>query len=385
MTDRIYLSSPDVTELEEAALVRALRSGWVAPLGPEVDAFEAELAAFTGRSHAVALSSGSAALHLGLLQLGAGPGRVVLTSSMTFAATANAITYTGATPVFVDSDETGNIDPALLTDAAADQRRAGADIAAIVPVDLIGKVADHDAVGSIGDEYDVPVLVDAAESLGACRNGRVAGQDGLASIVSFNGNKIMTTSGGGALLCDDPDMAARTRYLATQARQPVVHYEHVDVGYNYRMSNLLAAVGRAQLERLPSMMERRRAWRRRYAELFATVDGVTLFGGDDGRDASAGGDHDNFWLTSIVVDPDAAGWTAEDLRAHLAETDIEARPLWKPMHLQPVFAGCPSYANGTSERFFRTGLSLPSGSALGDEQFGRVLDHISAFLERHTS
>lgn len=383
MTDRIYLSSPDVTQAEEDAVVRAMRSGWVAPLGPEVDAFEAELAAFTGRSCAVALSSGSAALHLGLLQLGAGPGTVVLTSSMTFAATANAITYTGATPVFVDSDETGNVDPALLAEALDDQVRRGADVAAVVPVDLIGKVADHRSIAEAAARHDVPVLVDAAESLGATREGRRAGQDGVASIVSFNGNKIMTTSGGGALLCDDPDMAARTRYLATQARQPVVHYEHVDIGYNYRMSNLLAAVGRAQLERLPSMLERRREWRRRYARLFAGVAGVSVFGGEDGRDAAPGGDHDNFWLTSIVVDPDVAGWHADDLRAHLAAVDIEARPLWKPMHLQPVFAHTPAYVTGVSERLFRTGLSLPSGSALSDEQFTTVEDSIEQFIKEH--
>lgn len=386
MSERIYLSSPDVTQAEEDALVRAVRSGWVAPLGPEVDAFEAELAAFTGRSCAVALSSGSAALHLGLLQLGAGPDTVVLTSSMTFAATANAITYTGATPVFVDSDESGNMSPELLERALDDQRRGGADVAAVVPVDLIGKVADHRVIGEVAARHGVPVLVDAAESLGATREGRRAGQDGIASIVSFNGNKIMTTSGGGALLCDDPDMAARTRYLATQARQPVVHYEHVDIGFNYRMSNLLAALGRAQLERLPAMLERRRAWRRRYAEIVAGVDGVSIFGAaDDGRDAAEGEDHDNFWLTSVVVDPDVAGWSADDLRAHLATDDIEARPLWKPMHLQPVFAGCPAYVDGTSERLFRTGLSLPSGSALTDEQFDRVQHHLLTFLEGKSS
>jgi dTDP-4-amino-4,6-dideoxygalactose transaminase len=381
VTERIHLSSPDVTQQEEDALVRAIRSGWVAPLGPEVDAFEAELAAVTGRSCAVALSSGSAALHLGLLQLGVGPGTVVLTSTMTFAATANAITYTGATPVFVDSDESGNVDPQLLAEALEDQRRRGRDVSAVVPVDLIGKVADHAAIAEIADLAGLPVLVDAAESLGARRAGRPAGQDGRASIVSFNGNKIMTTSGGGALLCDDPDMAARTRYLATQARQPVPHYEHVDVGYNYRMSNLLAALGRAQLQRLSEMLERRRAWRLRYAELFEPVTGVSLFGGDDGRTAPADGDHDNFWLTSVLVDPRVAGWTSDDLREHLAARDIEARPLWKPMHLQPVFSHCAAYVNGRSERFFATGLSLPSGSALTDEQFARVEGAIRSFLE----
>mgnify|MGYP005990485993 CR=1 FL=1 len=380
MTDRTYLSSPDVTQAEEDALVRALRSGWVAPLGPEVDAFEAELAEATGRSLAVALSSGTAALHLGLLHLGVGPGDVVVTSSMTFAATANAITYTGATPVFVDSDETGNLDPALVEKAIDDQRGSGERVAAVVPVDLLGKVADHARVGEVAARHGVPVLVDAAESLGARRDGRPAGADGIASIVSFNGNKIITTSGGGALLCDDPDMAERIRYLATQARQPVAHYEHVDIGYNYRLSNLLAAVGRAQLARLPQMLERRRAWRRRYRELVEAVEGLTVFGGADGVDAPAGDDHDNFWLTSVLVDEAVTGWSTDDLRQHLAAADIEARPLWKPMHLQPVFAGRPAYTNGTSERLFRTGLSLPSGSALTDDQFDRVVEHVEAFL-----
>lgn len=380
MTDRIYLSSPDVTQAEEDALVRALRSGWVAPLGPEVDAFEAELAEATGRSLAVALSSGTAALHLGLLHLGVGPGDVVVTSSMTFAATANAITYTGATPVFVDSDETGNLDPALVEKAIDDQRASGERVAAVVPVDLLGKVADHARVGEVAARHGVPVLVDAAESLGARRDGRPAGADGIASIVSFNGNKIITTSGGGALLCDDPDMAERTRYLATQARQPVTHYEHVDIGYNYRLSNLLAAVGRAQLARLPQMLERRRGWRRRYRELVEPVDGLTVFGGADGVDSAAGEDHDNFWLTSVVIDEGVTGWSADDLRQHLAAADIEARPLWKPMHLQPVFGDRPAYTNGTSERLFRTGLSLPSGSALTDDQFTQVHDTIAEFL-----
>lgn len=381
MTTRIYLSSPDVTDREELALVEAMRSGWIAPLGPEVDAFEAELAAFTGRTQAVALSSGTAALHLALLGVGVDRGSVVLTSTMTFAATANAITYTGATPVFVDSDESGNVDPELLEKALADQLARGARVAAIVPVDLIGKVADHESIGALADHFGVPLLVDAAESLGAMRNGRPAGQDGLASIVSFNGNKIMTTSGGGALLCDDPDFAQRARYLATQARQPVVHYEHTDIGFNYRMSNLLAALGRAQLARLPEMLDRRRHWRRRYRSLFDGVAGVTVFGGADGSDDGEHATRDNFWLTSVLVDTDQAGWAAEDLRAFLADRDIEARPLWKPMHLQPVYAEAPAYTNGVSERLFRTGLSLPSGSALSDDQFHRVEDAILQFLK----
>ena len=384
MSGRIYLSAPDVTQREEQALVSALRSGWVAPLGPEVDAFEAELARFTGREHAVALASGTAALHLALLGVGVAPGSVVVTSSMTFAATANAITYTGATPVFVDSDSSGNVDPELVERAITDQRDRGALVSAVLPVDLIGKIADHGAIAEIAGRHGVPHLVDAAESLGAFRAGRPAGRDGVASIVSFNGNKIMTTSGGGALLCDDADFAERARYLSAQARRPEVHYEHTETGYNYRMSNLLAALGRAQLERLPSMLERRLDWRRRYRDLFAGVKGVTMFGGDDGSDGD-GATVDNFWLTSVLVDSEAAGWRSDDLRLHLAAADIEARPLWKPMHLQPVFASAPAYANGTSERFFRTGLSLPSGSALSDDQFDRVATTIDQFIQKESA
>ncbi|MBB1494633.1 aminotransferase class I/II-fold pyridoxal phosphate-dependent enzyme [Propioniciclava sp. MC1595] len=361
---RIHLSSPDVGPEEEAALVRAIRGGWVAPLGPEVDAFEAELAAISDRAHCVALSSGTAALHLGLLVLGVGPGDLVLTSTMTFAATANAITYTGAEPVFVDCDETGNMDPHLLGQAFQDLERQGRTVAAVVPVDLLGKVVDHDRIDAIAAAHGVPVLSDAAESLGATHAGRPAPSYGVAAAVSFNGNKIMTTSGGGALLTDDAAFAARVRYLATQARQPVVHYEHTDIGYNYRLSNLLAALGRAQLGRLDAMIARRRELRAHYVDLFASVPGVTVFG-----EPSA---DDNCWLSSILVDPDVARFTAEDVRLALLEDDIEARPLWKPMHLQPVFAGARAFVNGTSQRLFETGLSLPSGSVLTDAEVARV-------------
>ncbi|MCT2066260.1 DegT/DnrJ/EryC1/StrS family aminotransferase [Micrococcus luteus] len=379
MTDRIFLSSPDVTQAEEDALVRAFRSNWIAPLGPEVDAFESELADYTGRAHAVALASGTAALHLGLLNLGVGPGDLVPTSSLTFAATANAITYTGAEPVFLDADESGNMNPALLEQALTTLRGEGHEIKAVVPVDLLGKTADHAAIGRIAADHGAVVLSDAAESLGATRDGKQSAAYGVAAAVSFNGNKIMTTSGGGALLTDDEEMAARTRYLATQARQPVVHYEHTDIGYNYRLSNILAALGRAQLDRLEEMIERRRALRIRYRELFAAVPGVEMFGEPSGVDG--GPTRDNFWLSSILVDPDTAGFTAEDLRVHLAGQDIEARPLWKPMHLQPVFAGRRAFTDGTGERLFTTGLSLPSGSVLDESSIGRVVESITSFLE----
>jgi dTDP-4-amino-4,6-dideoxygalactose transaminase len=380
---RVYLSSPDVTTAEEAALVRAIRSGWIAPLGPEVDAFEEELAAYSGRGHAVALSSGTAALHLGLLTLGIGPGDLVLTSSLTFAATANAIVYTGAEPVFVDSDDTGNMDPELLGDAFADLASQGLEVRAVVPVDVLGKVADHERIDALAADHGVPVLSDAAEALGAVQAGRPAASYGVAAALSFTGNKIMTTSGGGALVTDDEELARHVRYLSTQARQPVVHYEHTDIGYNYRMSNILAALGRAQLERLPEMMERRREHRLAYGRLFAEVAGVTLFGEPSGAaEGPTATTHDNWWLTSILVDPAEAGFTADDLRAALAEADIESRPLWKPMHLQPVFADRRAYVNGTSEHLFHNGLSLPSGSALTEDDERRIHGCVRRFLRR---
>ena len=378
MAERIYLSSPDVTTAEETAVVRAIRGGWIAPLGPEVDAFEAELAAYSGRQHAVALSSGTAALHLAILALGVGPGDVVLTSTMTFAATANAVVYAGARPVFVDSDMTGNMSPDLLEAAFALMAREGHRVAAVLPVHVLGKVAEHDRIDAIAAAHDVPVLSDAAESFGAVRNGRPAASYGRAAAVCFNGNKIMTTSGGGAVLTDDADLAARVRYLATQARQPVVHYEHTDIGYNYRLSNLLAAIGRVQLERLDAMIERRRRNRLFYRDLFADVPGVSLFGEPSGL--AGGATRDNFWLTSVLVDPHRAGFTTEHLRLALDEQNIEARPLWKPMHLQPVFGGATAIVDGTAERLFQQGLGLPSGSVLTDSQLDRVAEAVQAFV-----
>ncbi|TFD80577.1 DegT/DnrJ/EryC1/StrS family aminotransferase [Cryobacterium fucosi] len=372
MSERIYMSSPDVGDLEEQFMVAAIRSGWIAPLGPDVNAFESEMAERLGVEHAVALSSGTAALHLGLLGLGVGPGDVVLTSTMTFAATANAIVYSGAEPYFIDCElETGNMDPALLRQALEQLVRDGENVAAIVPVDLLGKAVNYTEICAIADEYGIPVLADAAESLGASHNGRAAGSYGRASILSFNGNKIMTTSGGGMLLTDDAALAAHTRYLATQARQPVMHYEHTDIGYNYRLSNLLAALGRAQLSRLDGMIARRREMRERYRELFADVDGIEIFGG-------AADDGDNCWLTSIVIDSRTTGWSPADLSADLLHDNIESRPLWKPMHMQPVFSAARAATNGNSQRLFETGLTLPSGSALGASEIERVLTSLGA-------
>jgi dTDP-4-amino-4,6-dideoxygalactose transaminase len=371
---RIHLSSPDVGELEEQYVVAAMRSGWIAPLGPDVAAFEDELAARVGVDHAVALSSGTAALHLALLGLGARQGDVVVTSTMTFAATANSIVYTGAEPFFVDCDpETGNMDPGLLRQALRRLNRDRERVVAIVPVDLFGKAVDYTEICAIAEEEMLPVVADAAESVGAAHRGRPVGSFGRASVFSFNGNKIMTTSGGGMLVTNDSRLAERTRYLATQARQPVAHYEHQDIGYNYRLSNLLAALGRAQLTRLDEMIGRRRAIRAMYRELFAEAPGVTLLGG-------SADEEDNCWLTSIVVDERVTGWSAAELSAALSQADIESRPLWKPMHLQPVFRGARALLNGTSDRLFRTGLTLPSGSALTPAQTGRIASAIDDFL-----
>jgi dTDP-4-amino-4,6-dideoxygalactose transaminase len=373
VTTPILLSSPDVGPVEEAYLIAAFRSGWIAPLGPDVDAFEAELAERTGVQHAVALSSGTAALHVALVAWGIGPGDVVITSTFTFAATANAIAYTGAEPYFVDSDPvTGNMDPELLELALVELEAAGDNVAAIIPVDLLGKAADYDAITAIAQRHGIRLLPDAAESLGATYHGRPTGSFGEASVFSFNGNKIMTTSGGGMLMTDDAALAKRVRYLATQARQPVPHYEHTEIGYNYRLSNLLAALGRAQLTRLDEMLARRRQIRAGYRDLVAGMPGVTVFSGPDDHE-------DNVWLTAITVDDAETGWTASELGDHLAAEQIESRPMWKPMHLQPVFAGARALVTGTSEHIFRHSLTLPSGSVLSDDSRERVLDSIRRF------
>lgn len=373
---RIHLSSPDVTDLEESYVVSAMRSGWIAPLGPDVNAFEEVVAERVGVRHAIALSSGTAALHLALVSWGVGPGDVIPTSTLTFAATANAIVYTGATPYFVDVEPTsGNLDPHLLDQGLTQLRQDGYRVPCVIPVDLLGKAADYTAISAVAARHGVRVLADAAESLGATHAGRPAGSWGDAAALSFNGNKIMTTSGGGMLLTDDERLAEHVRFLATQAREPVVHYEHREIGYNYRLSNLLAALGRAQIERLDQMIGRRRSLRERYAALVDDVPGVTIF-------ARTGDEHDNCWLTAVLIDSEVTGWSPDDLREHLAARDIESRPLWKPMHQQPVHEHQPSRLTGVSDRLFERGLSLPSGSAITQDQADRVLGAIRGLLEQ---
>ncbi|MEI2647474.1 MAG: aminotransferase class I/II-fold pyridoxal phosphate-dependent enzyme [Dermatophilaceae bacterium] len=376
---RILMSQADVTAAEQEAVSRAVLSGWVTPLGPEVDAFEAELAGRVGVDHALALSSGTAALHLGLLGVGVGPGTAVVVSSMTFAASANAIAYTGARPVFVDSvDFDGNVDTELVAQAIDTLRAEGVTVAAAMSVDLLGRCVDYGALTGELEARGIPLIEDAAEALGACHAGRPAGSFGRAAVLSFNGNKIMTTSGGGMLLSDDEALIARARYLSTQARQPVPWYEHVDIGYNYRLSNLLAALGRAQLGRLDSMIARRRQIRERYAALLAGVPGLRILGRDDhGSDAD-----DNCWLTALILDSHDSPMAAPDLLTLLDQENIEARPLWKPMHLQPVFAGERAFVTGVAQRLFERGVTLPSGSALTDAQVDRVCDVLARALVR---
>ncbi len=366
----VLLSGPDVGPLEQEYVLAALRSGWVAPAGPDLDLFEREIAARVGVPHAVAVNSGTAALHLALIGLGVGPGDQVVVPTLTFVATANAVVYTGATPVFVDCDPaTGNLDPQVL----AGVLDTDASVRAVLTVDLYGSCADYGRILPLCEQYGVPVVEDAAEALGATHRGQPAGSFGRAAALSFNGNKIMTTSGGGMLLTRDADLAARARFLAGQARLPAEHYEHSEIGYNYRLSNLLAALGRAQLCRLDEMIERRRAVRDEYAKVFAHAEAVMLPGGDD---PSA-----NCWLTGIVVDPDRAGWHVRELAGHLAARNVETRPVFKPMHLQPVFAGATAYLTGAAEQLFRDGLMLPSGSALGTDEVRRVVDAIAEFLD----
>ena len=364
---RIWLSPPDVREPERASLLAALQSGWVAPVGPDLDAFEAELAARCGVPHAVALSSGTAGLHLALLQVGVSPGDDVLVPTATFAATANAVTYCGARPCFVDADpETWQLSPVLLAAELADRKERGNLPAAVVTVDLYGACADYDAILAVCAEYGVPVVEDAAEALGATFGDRPAGSFGAAGVLSFNGNKVITTSSGGALLCHDADTAARARYLATQARRPVAHYEHAEVGFNYRLSNLLAAFGRGQLATLDERIARRRAVRARYQEAFADLPGVA-FPALDPRGTT------NAWLTCVTLAPGVAALGPDELRTALEARNIETRPLWKPMHAQPVFQSHPARLDGTADRLFATGLCLPSGSGMSDDDLERVV------------
>ena len=365
--DRIYLSTPHMGDLERQYVAEAFETNWIAPLGPHVDAFEREFGALVGSRHAAALSSGTAALHLAMKLCGVGPGDEVFVSDLTFAASVNPALYLGARPTFIDSERTSwNMDPGLLAEALEARAKAGRLPKAVVLVHLYGQCADVDPILEACDRFGVTLIEDAAEALGASYKGKSPGTFGKCGIFSFNGNKIITTSGGGMLVSDDGELIAHARKLATQARDPAPHYQHSEVGYNYRLSNVLAGIGRGQL----TVLEERVAARRRnymfYVKHLGELPGMEFM------PEAPWGRHTR-WLTCLTIDPEVFGATREDIRLTMEAENIEARPVWKPMHLQPLFEDCDVIGGGVSADLFERGLCLPSGSNLTDAELERVV------------
>jgi len=364
---RIFLSPPHLDGSERDLLFEAFDSNWITTLGPQVDAFEREICEKTGIGYAAALSSGTAALHLALLMLGIAAGDEVLCSDLTFAASANAIRYVGAIPVFIDSDNwTWNMNPGLLAEELQECKKKGNLPKAAIIVDLYGQCADYEQINKICAQYGVPIIEDAAEALGATYNGKAAGKFGAMGIYSFNGNKIITTSGGGMLVSDDPEYVRRAKFLSTQARDPAPHYQHSQIGYNYRMSNLLAAVGRGQLARLRDKVAKRKQIKEFFRSALDGVPGVAFM-----PDASYG--EPNHWLTVILIDPKLFGADREAVRLALEAENIESRPVWKPMHMQPVFRMCRVRGGEVAEEIFKNGLCLPSGNSLSNTDQERII------------
>jgi dTDP-4-amino-4,6-dideoxygalactose transaminase len=377
---RIYLSPPHLDGDEQRLVAEAFASNWIAPLGPHVDAFEQEMASYAQAGHAAALSSGTAALHLALRLIGVGAGDEVWCSTFTFAASANPICYERATPVFIDSDEVSwNLDPALLASALDEAARTGRLPKAVIVVHLYGQCADLDPILAACDRHGVALIEDAAEAVGAFYKGRHAGSLGRIGVLSFNGNKIMTTSGGGMLLSNDAEVVGRCRFLATQARDPAPHYQHSSIGFNYRMSNVLAAIGRGQLARIEAKVAARRAVFAGYRALLADLPGLTFMPEADFADR---GSRANRWLTCIQIDPAVAGTDPERVRTTLEAQNIEARPLWKPLHLQPVFTSARVIGGAVSERLFARGLCLPSGSGMSHDDLARVVAVVRGCWQR---
>ena len=364
---RIYLSAPHMSGLEAEYVAEAFATNWIAPVGPHVNAFEQEFATLVGVPHAAALSSGTAALHLALLLTGVGPGDEVIVSTLTFSASANPIAYLGGRPIFIDSEAASwNMDPGLLTETLRRKARQGQLPKAVVLVHLYGQSADIAPIQQACETYGVTLIEDAAEALGSTYHGRSPGTFGKAGIYSFNGNKIITTSGGGMLVSHDAAFIAHARKLATQARDDAPHYQHSEIGYNYRLSNVLAGIGRGQLRVLEERVQARRRVFAYYQETLGHLPGIAFM------PEAPWGRHTR-WLTCITVDPEEFGATREDLRLALEAENIEARPVWKPMHLQPVFAGCESVGGGVAEALFTQGLCLPSGSNLTTDDLARVV------------
>ena len=370
---KIWLSSPHMSGRELPYVQEAFTGNWIAPLGPNVDAFERELCAVTGAAHTAALSSGTAALHLALVMLDVGPGDIVLCQTFTFSASANPILYQGATPVFIDSEaDTWNLCPEALEEALRYYATRGKRPKAVIGVHLYGMPAKMEEILAICACYGVPFVEDAAEALGATYRGQGAGTFGRISVLSFNGNKIITTSGGGALLSAEESLVKKARFLATQAREPEIHYEHRELGYNYRMSNLLAAVGRGQLQVLDERVEARREIFKRYFDTLSEIKGIEFM-----PEAKYSGS--TRWLTTLTVDQNVTGVNRTQIIQALEKENIEARPVWKPMHLQPLYKGCEYVTveqEDVSKRLFENGLCLPSGSNLSPKDQGRIIDII---------
>lgn len=376
MNEKIWLSSPHMGGNEAVYVKEAFDTNWIAPLGPHVDGFEKDLAAFTGSKYAAALSSGTSAIHLALIMLDVKAGDEVLCQSFTFSASANPIVYQGATPVFIDSEkETWNMCPVHLRTAITDRIQKGKKPKAVIPVHLYGMPGNMKEIMAIAGEYGIPVIEDAAEALGSTINGKACGTFGDMGILSFNGNKIITTSGGGALISDTAEYISTARFLATQARDAAPHYQHSHIGYNYRMSNVCAAIGRGQMEVLPTRVQQRRANYVFYTGALQPLPGIAFLN-------EPAGCFSNRWLTTITVDPALSnGITRETIRLALEKDNIESRPLWKPMHLQPVFEQAPFYGDGTSEKLFEQGLCLPSGSNLDTAGLERVAAIIKSLFK----
>ncbi len=377
MNNKIWLSSPHMGGKEEVYVKEAFDTNWIAPLGPHVDGFEKDIISYTNTKGAAALSSGTSAIHLALILLGVKPGDEVICQSFTFSASANPIVYQGAIPVFVDSEkDTWNMCPHHLRVAITDRIANGKKPKAIIPVHLYGMPSKMEAILAVANEFDIPVIEDAAEALGSTINGKACGTFGELGILSFNGNKIITTSGGGALVADNEAYISKARFLATQARDAAPHYQHSEIGYNYRMSNVCAAIGRGQMEVLPERIDQRRANYSYYKNELQGIDGIIFVNEPDGY-------FSNRWLTTILVKPETTGGiTREDIRLQLEKENIESRPLWKPMHLQPVFEQFDFYGNGVAEKLFENGLCLPSGSNLSISDLEKVTHLIKKLFEK---
>ncbi|MCW1960903.1 aminotransferase class I/II-fold pyridoxal phosphate-dependent enzyme [Chryseobacterium viscerum] len=376
MNTKIWLSSPHMGGNEQKYINEAFEENWVAPLGPNVDGLENDLELFLGENAKVAvLSAGTAALHLALIECGVEHGDEVICQSMTFSASANPIAYCGGIPVFVDSEpDTWNMCPKALREAVEDRIQKGTKPKAIIVVHLYGMPAKMDEITAIAQEFQIPVIEDAAEALGSTYKGQACGTFGRFGVLSFNGNKIITTSGGGALVCHTQEDKNKTVFLSTQARDNAPHYQHSHIGFNYRMSNIVAGIGRGQMEVLKDRVAARRAMHDFYFEIFKNIEGVTVFS-EPGNDF-----YSNHWLSAIIVDPQVTGKNREDLRLAFLEDNIESRPLWKPMHLQPVFESSPYYGGKISENLFDNGLCLPSGSNLSDDDRERIANVIRNYF-----